>query len=283
MKPGREDVVWGYRLFLNREPESEAVIEQKLRSAPSVVELRRQFVSSTEFRDQIDLYENFDATNIVIKEIADNLRLFVDLADSQVGLNVISGSYEPQEREFILATLKRGDIAVDIGANIGYFSVLMADAVGATGHVYAFEPLPRNASLLERSVTENAFESRLTITRAAIGEHPGASELISPIITNNWGGPYLRTGETVVPPVHETNLVPVIKLDDYPLRRPVSLIKLDAEGAELLAIRGARTLLQTDRPLLLAEINQQQLRMVSGCSAAEVITEMAGVGYRCFC
>jgi hypothetical protein len=200
MKPSREHVIWGYRLFLNREPESEAVIEQKLRSAPSVVELRRQFVSSTEFREQIDTFENFDATNIVIKEIADNLRLFVDLADSQVGLNVISGSYEPQEREFILATVKPGDIAIDIGGNIGFFSVLMAERVGPAGHVYAFEPLPRNASLLQRSLAENDFEARMTLVRRAIADEAGALELISPIVTNNWGGPYLRTGETVVPP-----------------------------------------------------------------------------------
>src|SRR5205085_10714479 len=119
MKPSREHVIWGYRLYLNREPESEAVIEQKLRSATSVVELRRQFVSSVEFRAQIDAFENFDATNIVIKEIADNLRLFVDLADSQVGLNVISGFYELQEREFILATLQLDTSASRPAANLG--------------------------------------------------------------------------------------------------------------------------------------------------------------------
>src|ERR1700736_3071860 len=102
MKPSREHVIWGYRLFLNREPESEEAIEQKLLSATSVEDLRRVFLGSREFREQIDAIENFAATNIVIKEIADGLRLFVDLADSHIGLNVISGFYEPNEREFIL-------------------------------------------------------------------------------------------------------------------------------------------------------------------------------------
>ncbi|MEY2497395.1 MAG: hypothetical protein QOD12_951 [Verrucomicrobiota bacterium] len=282
MKPSREHVIWGYRLFLNREPESETVVEQKLRSAPSVAELRRQFVSSVEFREQIDAFENFDATNIVIKEIAGNLRLFVDLGDSQVGLNVISGSYELQEREFILATLTPGDIAIDVGANIGFFSILMAGRVGSIGHVYAFEPLPRNASLLERSIAENDFQSRITLFRDAVADRAGSLELISPIVTNNWGGPYLRTGEAVVPPGHEITIVGLGKLDDYPVRRPVRLIKLDAEGAELLALRGAQSLLQTDRPIVLAEINPEQLRMVSGCSANEMIAEMAAAGYRCF-
>jgi FkbM family methyltransferase len=282
MKLSREHVVWGYRLFLNREPESEGAIEQKLRSATSVADLRRQFVGSREFHEQIDTVANFDATNIVIKEIAPGLRLFVDLADSHIGLNVISGSYEPDEREFILKVLKAGDMAIDIGANIGFFSMLMAERVGPTGHVCAFEPLPRNASLLEQSVAENDFQTRITVARAAIGDRPGSLELISPIFTNNWGGPYLRTGSAVVPPEHETTVVPVIKLDDHPLQRPVSFIKLDAEGAEMLALRGAKTLLQTDRPIVLAEINQKQLRMVSGCSAMEMIGEMRAAGYKCF-
>src|SRR5438067_1635253 len=190
IKPSRDHVIWGYRMFLNREPESEAVIEEKLRSAVSVADLSRQFVNSTEFREQVRALKNLDATNIVIKEIANNLRLFVDLADTQVGLNVITGSYEIEEREFILATLKPGDIALDIGANIGFFSILMAERVGPEGHIYAFEPLKRNASLLEQSVAENGFQTRLTLTHAAIGNHAGALELISPIVTNNWGGPY---------------------------------------------------------------------------------------------
>lgn len=281
MKPSREHVIWGYRLFLNREPESEAVIEDKLRSAPSVTELRRQFVVSTEFRDQIDVIADLNAANVVIKEIGDGLRLFIDLADRHIGLNVISGSYEPDERAFVLATLKAGGIAVDIGANIGYFSVLMADCVGSSGHVYAFEPLPRNASLLDRSVSENHFETRLTVEHAAIGDHAGSFELISPRITTNWGGSYLRTGGGPVPPEHETTMVPVMTLDEYPLRQPVNFIKLDVEGAELLALRGAKMLLRRDRPTVLAEINEQQLRMVSGCSATEMITEMAAAGYRC--
>jgi FkbM family methyltransferase len=224
---------------------------------------------------------NFDATNVVIKEIGADLRLFVDLADTHIGLNVVSGSYEPIEREFILTTLKPGDIAVDIGANIGFFSVLMAERVGPSGHIYAFEPLPRNASLLERSIAENDFQTRVTLARAAIADRAGALELISPVFTNNWGGSYLRTGAAIVPSEHEITKVPVIKLDDYPMRRPVSFIKLDAEGAELMALRGARRLLRTDLPAVLVEFNQQQLQMVSGGSAMDIISEMAANGYRC--
>jgi FkbM family methyltransferase len=158
---------------------------------------------------------------------------------------------------------------------------MLAGLVGPNGHVYAFEPLPRNSSLLKRSVAENQFENRITVAAAAVGAKPGNLQLISPRKTNNWGGPYLRTADVPVPFGHEAQFVSVVQLDSYPLRRPISFIKLDAEGAELMVFQGARTLLKTDRPLVLAEINPEQLRNVSHCSANELLQEMASLGYAC--
>lgn len=282
MKITREHVIWGYRLFLGREPESDLVVEQKLAAVRSVDELRRAFVMSGEFRAAVDVVAAVDISNIVIKEIADSLRLFVDLADTHVGLNVVLGAYEPDERAFIVSHLRVGDVALDVGANIGFFSILMAAQVGAAGHVYSFEPLNRNAALLERSVAENRFQTRVTVTRAAVAEAHGTLELISPRVTNNWGGAYLRTDSSEVPADHELLSVPIVTLDTCALRRPVRLIKLDAEGAEMRVLRGAKAILQEDRPIVLVELNQQQLASVSRCSASDVISEMARIGYRCF-
>ena len=63
--------------------------------------------------------------------------------------------------------------------------------------------------------------------------------------------------------------------------RPVSFIKLDVEGAEGLALRGARDLLRTDRPRVLAEINPDQLLKVSGTTAADLMAEMDALGFEC--
>lgn len=282
MKITREHVIWGYRLFLGREPESDLVVEQKLAAVRSVEELRRAFVMSGEFRSAVDVVATVDVSNIVIKEIDDSLRLFVDLADTHVGLNVVLGAYEPDERAFIVSHLRAGDVALDVGANIGFFSILMAAQVGPAGHVYSFEPLNRNAALLERSVAENRFQTRVTVTRAAVAEAQGTLELISPRVTNNWGGAYLRTDSSEVPADHELLSVPIVTLDTCALRRPVRLIKLDAEGAEMRVLRGAKAILQQDRPVILVELNQQQLASVSRCSASDVINEMVRLGYRCF-
>ena len=281
MQLTREHIVWAYRLFLGREPESEEIIHEKLAGLRSVADLRRDMVCSSEFRAGVARTAAFDATNVVIKEIGNGLRLFVDLADSHIGGNVLNGTYEPDEQEFVRSTLNDDANVIDVGANIGVFTILMASRVGREGHVYAFEPLPRNAALAERSIAENKFESRVTLSRAAVGNRPGQIELISPITTNNWGGPYLRTPGTQVPRDHETTTVPMVTLDGLQLRRPISFIKLDAEGAEALVLRGAQTLLREDRPWVLAEIHPQQLGKVSACSPDDLISEMSSYGYSC--
>ena len=281
MAINREHVVWAYRLFLNREPESEEVIQLKLAAYNSVEDLRRDFASSTEFQNALGALALGNATNIVIKEIGNGLRLFVDLADTFIGRKVADGTYEPDERGFIEKTLAAGDVAVDVGANIGYFTTLMAGKVGPAGHVYAFEPLPRNAALLARSIEENRFKSRISFHRAAVGAESGELQLISPRTSLNWGGAYLRLKNSSIPADHEAIAVGVVALDEIDLRRPVKFIKIDAEGAELLGLRGARRVLSEDRPLVLAEINPRQLRTVSQSSPNDLIEYMTQQGYRC--
>lgn len=281
MKLSREHIVWAYRLFLDREPENEEIIDHALRGLTSVKELRRQFVGSPEFRSQVEIVGSFDATNVVIKEIGEGLRLFVDLADTHIGRNIVDERYEPAERRFIEETLKAGDVAVDLGANIGFFSILMAAAVGQSGHVYAFEPLPRNADLLDRSRRENGFQERITLHRAAATERSGQTLLVSPLVTNNWGTSYLSPAGSEPPAEHEGRPVAGVALRDYPFRRRVNFIKIDVEGAELLALNGADAILTEHRPTVLTELNPERLAAVSHGSATDVISYMRRLDYRC--
>ena len=276
----RKHVIWAYRLFLEREPESEQAIDEKLRAVATISELRIQFLGSPEYLNRIGSFASSSRQNIVIKEFG-GCRLFADLCDTHVGLNIINGVYEPDELEFVRSTVRKGQIAIDVGANIGVFTVVLAATVGGSGHVYAFEPLPRNASLLIRTIIENKFQDRVTLEQLAVGAQPGEMQLISAVITDNWGGAYLQEG-SAVPAGHEARTVRVITLDGYPLHRPVDFLKLDAEGAEMMVLRGARTLLRVDTPIVLAELNPKQLRAVSGCSSNDVIGEMKHHGYKCY-
>lgn len=277
-----EHVIWAYRLLLDREPENSHVIAQKLAAWTSVKELRNELMASSEFQQKNSDLGYTTNSNIVIKEIGDGLRLFVDLADYAIGWSIIQGCYEPDEIDLVRRLVKPGQTVLDIGANIGLFTIIMAFLVSETGQVYAFEPLKRNAGLLKRSVAESNFTDRVIVEQAAIGDQSGYIELVSPDTTLNWGGAYVRTPGADIPAGHSAEKVPFIMLDTYPLKRPVGLIKIDVEGAEPLALRGARSILEADRPVILSEINPIQLMKVAGCTPSDFVSLLKEFGYSCY-
>jgi len=100
----REHVVWAYRLMLDREPESEDVIGPKLAGSRDTGELRRHLMTSAEFRDKNRDYAHTNDRTLVIKELepsADGVRLFVDLSDHVIGLNIVRGQYEVDEVRYM--------------------------------------------------------------------------------------------------------------------------------------------------------------------------------------
>ena len=169
---------------------------------------------------------------------------------------------------------------MDCGAHIGYFAMHLAQAVGPTGSVTAFEPFDANAECLERSIRENHFEARVRLERSAVGAAPGSLPLVYAPNTINSGGAFLQ-GRGEIPGGHATRTVPVVALDQWALPRPISFIKADIEGAEPLAFRGADALLRADRPVILSELHPLQLDRVSGVTPAQFIDEMHARGYRC--
>ena len=276
----REHVEWAYRLLLDRDPESEDVVGPKLAGSRDTSELRRHLMTSAEFRVKNPDFAHTNDPTVVIKEVVPGVRLFVDLSDHVIGLNIVRGRYEREEAAFARRVLKPGDVAVDVGAHIGFFTMQMAAAVGADGRVYAFEPFDANADLLERSILENAFDDRIFFRRAAVGAAPGRAVLTFPVETLNSGGAYLLREGTAPLAGNLTKPVPVVALDALDLRRPVTFIKMDVEGAEPQVVRGAVKILAEDRPIILSELHPTQLDRASGVSAAEFLSELAAIGYR---
>jgi FkbM family methyltransferase len=276
----REHVVWAYRLLLDRDPESDDVIGPKLAGSRDTSELRRHLVTSAEFRAKNPDFAHTNDPTLVIKEIAAGVRLFLDLSDHVIGLNILRGRYERDEAAFAQRLLRAGDVAIDVGAHIGFFTMLMAAAVGTTGRVYAFEPFDANADLLERSLVENRFQDRVEFRRAAVGAATGTATLTFPVETLNSGGAYLLRRGTAPLAGNQTRDVPVVALDALELRRPVRLIKMDVEGGEPQVIRGAERLLREDRPTIVSELHPVQLERASGVTAAQFLSQLADLGYR---
>jgi FkbM family methyltransferase len=276
----RDHVVWAYRLLLDRDPENEDVIAPKLAGSRDTSELRRHLMTSAEFRDKNPDFAHTNDSTIVIKEVAPGVRLFLDLSDHVIGLNILRGRYERDEIALARRVLKPGDVALDVGAHIGFFTMHMADRVGASGRVYAFEPFGPNADLLERSIAENRFGDRVAFRRAAVGAATGAATLTFPVETLNSGGAYLLRTGTVPLAGNRTREVPLVAIDALDLRRPVRFVKMDVEGAEPLVVRGAARVLREDRPTILSELHPIQLDRASGTTADAFLAEMRALGYR---
>jgi len=276
----RDHVVWAYRLLLDRDPENEDVIGPKLAGSRTTAELRHHLITSAEFRDKNPDFAHTNDPTVVIKEIATGVRLFIDLSDHVIGLNILRGHYEPDEICFVRRTLRPGDSTVDVGGHIGFFTMHMAAMVGPEGRVYAFEPFDATADLLERSIAENRFADRVRFQRAAVGAAAGTAALTFPVETLNSGGAYLLRDGTAPLGGNRKKDVPVVALDALALRRPVRFIKMDVEGAEPQVVRGAERLLHEDRPVILSELHPAQLERASGVSADAFLAQMNALGYR---
>ena len=134
----RDHVVWAYRILLDRDPENEDVIGPKLAGSRNTEELRHHLMTSAEFRSRNPDFAHTNDPTIVIKEIAPGVRLFIDLSDHVIGLNILRGQYEQDEVRFVRRVVGEGDSTIDVGGHIGFFTMQMAAMVGPAGRVYAF-------------------------------------------------------------------------------------------------------------------------------------------------
>ena len=137
-----------------------------------------------------------------------------------------------------------------------------------------------SAELLERSIAENRFEERIVFERAAVGAKTGSATLTFPVETLNSGGAYLLRDGTAPLTGNLERKVALVGLDEFRLPHPVRFIKMDVEGAEPQVLEGATRLLQTDRPLLLAELHPTQLQRASSVTPDEFLAQIRGLGYR---
>lgn len=173
--------------------------------------------------------------------------MWVDLRDKALSPHLMLQGYWEMWITSALARLtKPGTVTIDIGANLGYYTLLLADAVGSNGKVLAFEPNPRLADLMRTSVSINDFNSRVTVRTDAVGDTVGSQFTLAIPRANPQNALIMRSEaqKQGFKNVHgdQAQFVQVksVTLDSLNLTN-VGMIKIDAEGAEYNIWRGMQT------------------------------------------
>jgi FkbM family methyltransferase len=159
------------------------------------------------------------------------------------------GCYEATKQRACLRHLREGLTAYDVGANVGFYTLLLSRLVGERGAVHAFEPLARNREYLERHVALNRA-ANVRIHSVAVGRSRGTAAFEP--------APDPSMGRVVTAPSGSTVTVPVVCLDDVVYadgQPPPDVVKMDVEGGEADVLAGMRRLLTGKRPTLLVALH----------------------------
>ncbi len=165
------------------------------------------------------------------------------------------GTYEPDLQQALQTLARPGMVAYDVGANIGYFTLLLVRLVGEAGQVFAFEPLPANLERLRGHLAMNGLAQTVEVVPAAVGDEMGQARFLVHA-SRAMGKVQGAAGRNVR--YEEALQVPLISLDAfvYEQGNPApDLVKMDIEGGEVLALAGMHRLLRQTGPLLLLELH----------------------------
>lgn len=160
------------------------------------------------------------------------------------------GTYEKEQQEIFEKKIKSGDVVFDIGANVGFYSLIASKKIGVKGKVYAFEPAPRNLYYLKKHFEINNCHNAILVSGAVSnkndmvyfndGDHPATG-----FLSNDTGN----------------LLVPTFNLDELIENKKVlapNLIKIDVEGAEFDVLRGAIKLLNQYHPTIFLSTHNEK-------------------------
>jgi FkbM family methyltransferase len=247
-----EDIFYCFRLILGRSPNPEEWRGHSARVGEPLEGIVASYVKSLEFSARGLL--NSDRLDHVILSRLARFQIYTSADDVAVGKHVDANNYEPDVTQVFLRYLRPGMGVLDIGANIGYFTMLSASIVGPEGYVLALEPNPRNARMLEASRRVNQFD-QVVLSQTAAGPQTGLLVLHtshSNGTTSDLPGDLagLLDGETV----------PCIRPDALVRAgRRIDFIKVDVEGAEFNAMQGCEDIIHTHRPMIVSEFSPTRM------------------------
>lgn len=197
--------------------------------------------------------------------------------------DIRSNKFYERELPFLSNFIKPGDHVIDIGANYGHYTVKMAELC-RPGKVYAFEPIPFTNYILTNVVRSCKLEN-VIIQNNAVTDRPGIISFTVPKLSYgaaNTGLSHITRSKEAAENADTVN-VNAITLDSFSegLMERITFIKMDIEGAEYFALKGATALLQKHKPVVLIEISQNFLKQY-GITEIDFLKLIDQLNYRMF-
>jgi FkbM family methyltransferase len=270
-------MMWAYRLLLGREPEDPQAVEYYAEKSRS--ELVEIFINSPEFLMRNFTHPTRPPRRRYMVEHDNGFRFWLLCGDEFVSPPMAAGIYEPPETNFVKRHVRPGMAVVDVGANLGWFTVHLANLVGKDGRVDAFEPRSDLFDLLAKTTAENHLIN-VTLHNCALGSQNSNGRMIWSLRDSNPGGTNLVSADFTSPEVKGEPVA--IKTLDTCLSHHIDFIKMDVEGSEPLVITGAERILAEYKPTILVEINPSNLLRTSGTSTEEFGRLVEKFNYRLY-
>ena len=268
-----DDIFHCFRLLLGRLPNREEWPGHSMRVGEPLDQVVASYVNSLEFSNRA-LQAPATLGAVTLAHLP-RFRIYVQDDDAAVGRYVREDNYEADVTAVFRRVLRPGAHVLDLGANIGYFTMLSADLVGPTGSVVAVEPNPANARMIEASRRANGF-GNVTVAQVAAGPAPGLLALHRAHSNGTTSAP---PGEAAA--LLDAETVGCVRAETLvPRGRRIDLIKVDVEGAEYLALSGCARIIRRWRPTIITEFSPSLMPGISGLSGPAYLDWLQGFGYR---
>jgi FkbM family methyltransferase len=272
-KATETDIVSCFRLLLNRRPGKQEWGGHYWRVGQDLTEVVSSYLNSEEFGER-HLFER-SAVKWQLVKMRD-FQMYATADDRSIGLGmIVNRKYEPEITKIFQQLLRPGMGVLDIGANIGYFSLLASTLVGSDGFVQAWEPSADNVKVLFANCLLNHFEN-VQVIQAAATEKNQVFKYFRHSTNGNVAGMERASPQDML----AAETVMGLCIDDFvPPTVQIDLVKIDVEGHEYRAMLGARKTLARCKPIVISEFSPHNLPGRSGTSGREYLEFFTDLGY----
>ncbi len=259
-----KDICSAYQRLLERQPEPDEMLHWKTTGAERD-DIITALLASYEYEQK-----RLNQQRVLVD--VDRFKIYAMKTDAEVGQGIIhSQVYEPHVTHRLVEVLNSGDVFLDLGANIGYYSLLAASIVKASGKVISFEPNIQNLQLFYASILENKLKNIMVYPFAASDD----ARIMK--LTSFGSNGFLEEPQSSLMNAQFLQSVRVDELLQNEER--INVVKMDIEGYEPLALKGMDQSIKKHKPIILAEFSPWHVKHRTQIEPQTYLKQLVGYGY----